>query len=177
MRELFRLPWERGEATPTGRAAKASGATIDLVAEAPFAGLGLDYVLLAKFLTDTSRRQGPRIERLPEVLPERAVLISDIPQSEHARISASLAGTQYRHSPLICRPDGIATDKNSFARFKAEVAIRWGCTHFIDCDAEQAISISAHAPHLIVTWWSLALGRSWTIGAAAEPDRPERRVC
>ncbi len=47
MRALFRLPWERGEATPTGRAAKAAGIRDDQAAEAPFVGIGLDDALLA----------------------------------------------------------------------------------------------------------------------------------
>lgn len=64
----------------------------------------------------------------------------------------------------------MADDKQSVAQFKAEAATRWGCTHFIECDAEQAIGISSHAPHLIVTWWSASAGRGWTIGAAAQPD-------
>jgi hypothetical protein len=58
------------------------------------------------------------------------------------------------------------------ARFKAEAATRFGCTHFTDCDAEQAIVVAAHAAHLLVTWWSIEARRGWTIGAAAGPDDP-----
>jgi hypoxanthine phosphoribosyltransferase len=150
MRALFRLPWERGEATPTGRAAKASGANLDPSVEAPFTGLGLDETLLA------------HIQRFPS---ERAVLISGLPDFQRARITT----TPYQLLPLECRPASIAADKNAIARFKAEAATRWGCTHFIECDAEQAIAISAHAPHLIVTWWSAEAGQGWIIGAAAQP--------
>lgn len=165
MRELFRLPWERGEATPTGRAAKASGTRTEHGAEAPFVGLGLDEALLARIALGLGASH-----RLPRLPPKRAVLISELPESERTRIAVSLAATPYRRLPLECRPESIAGDKDSVARLKAETATRWGCTHFIECDAEQAIEISAHAPHLIVTWWSAASGRGWTVGAAAQPE-------
>jgi hypoxanthine phosphoribosyltransferase len=154
MRELFRLPWERGEATPTGRAAKASGANLDLSVEAPFAGLTVNEKLLAGIAAGVG---------LPPLPPERAVLISEFPETERARIEAVLAATPYRGLPLDCSSEPTAERK-------ADVAIRWGCTHFIDCDAEQAIAVAGHAPHLIVSWWSVETGCGWTIGAAAQPD-------
>jgi hypothetical protein len=102
------------------------------------------------------------------------VLISGIQEAERARIAASLASTPYRDLPLQCRQNATADDKESIARFKADAATRWGCTHFLERDAEQAIGISGHAPHLIVTWWSAASGRGWTIGAAAQPEATPR---
>jgi hypoxanthine phosphoribosyltransferase len=159
MRALFRLPWERGEATPTGRAAKASGIRDDHGAEAPFVGLGLDDTLLAAIASGTTH------------LPcDRAVLICDRPEPERPRVAAALAATPYRHLPLEFGPESIAGDNLAIARFKAETATKFGCTHFIERDAEQAIAISAHAPHLIVTWWSMAAAQGWTVGAAAQPD-------
>jgi hypothetical protein len=157
MRALFRLPWERGEATPTGRAAKASGANLDPSVEAPFTGLGLDDALLARIAAGS----------FPA---DRGVLISGLPESRRTSIASALSATPYRLLPLECRPDSTQDDKLTIARLKAEAATRWGCTHFIDCDAEQAIAISAHAPHLIVTWWSAEAERGWIIGAAAQPD-------
>jgi hypoxanthine phosphoribosyltransferase len=167
MRALFRLPWERGEATPTGRAAKQSGDTIDPRVEAPFVGLGLDAALLEQSVL------GQPNSNMPRVPIERAVLISGLPEAERARVLAAPGLTPYLGLALECRPDQIFADARSLARYKAETATRWGCTHFIECDAEQAIAISAHAPHLIVTWWSLASGQGWTVGAAAQP-RPEQ---
>ena len=167
MRELFRLPWERGEATPTGRAAKTSGTRSDQGAEAPFVGLAVDETLLANI---AAGRAMPATPRLP---PNRAVLVSGLAEAERPRVAALLVMTPYRDLPLECRPNTIAGDAGSIARLKAETATRWGCTHFIDCEAEQAIQISGHAPHLIVTWWSIASGRAWTIGAATRPDAAE----
>lgn len=163
MRALFRLPWERGEATPTGRAAKASGNNLDYRVEAPFVGLGLDETLLAALT----------VGALP-FSPGRAVLISGLSLPEHQRITAALAATPYRLLPLECRPASIVDNKILVARFKAEAATRWGCTHFVEADAEQAIMISGRAPHLIVTWWSVEAARGWTIGAAAQPDTATR---
>jgi adenine/guanine phosphoribosyltransferase-like PRPP-binding protein len=157
MRDLFRLPWERGEATPAGRAAKASGGNVDHTAEAPFVGFGLSHAVLSA-------------SALPPLPRERAVLIGEFPETERSRIVAMLAETPYRHLPLECQPRPIAGGKNAIARIKADAATRWGCTHFVECDAEQAIAISGLAPHLIVTWWSLEANRGWTIGAAAQPN-------
>jgi hypothetical protein len=98
------------------------------------------------------------------------VLISGLPDSERTRIDALLVATPYRQLPLECRPDSIAGNETFVARLKAEVATRWGCTHFIESDARQAILISGLAPHLIVTWWSAEAARGWTVGAAAQPD-------
>ena len=157
MRALFRLPWERGEATPAGRAAKASGVRNDHAAEAPFIGVGLDESLLRNIAAESG---------FPST---RAVLISGFMEAERTRIVASLALTPYRDLPLECRPDSASGDRHGVARFKAQTATRWGCTHFVECDAAQAIEISAHAPHLIVTWWSEECGKGWVIGAAAQP--------
>jgi hypoxanthine phosphoribosyltransferase len=176
MRALFRLPWERGEATPTGRAAKRSGDTIDPRVEAPFVGLGLDAALLEQ---SALGRPEAGTHRAPIKVPaDRAVLISGFPEAERARILSSPGLAPYLGLALECRPDSLPAAAPSLARYKAETATRWGCTHFIECDAEQAIAISAHAPHLIVTWWSLAAGQGWTVGAAAQPrvelPRPEQ---
>ena len=45
MRDLWRFPWERGEATPAGRALRATGAGPDRATESPFTGI--DPVALA----------------------------------------------------------------------------------------------------------------------------------
>ena len=160
MRELFRLPWERGEATPTGRAAKLSDTNIDLAAEAPFIGVGLDEAFLANLAAGI---------RIPPIRLDRAVLISGLPEQRRTGLSASLATTPYRNLPLELCHETTAEDKSAVARQKAEIATRWGCTHFVECDAEQAIEISGHAPHLIVTWWSAASGHGWIVGASAQP--------
>jgi hypoxanthine phosphoribosyltransferase len=169
MRELFRLPWERGEATPTGRAAKAAGTNTDSRAEAPYVGLGLDETLL------TAIARSPDLsDRVPAIPLDRAVLISLSSETERTRISALLAPTPYRHLPLEFCQAPAAADKNAAARLKAVTAAMWGCTHFIECDAAQAIAISGHAPHLIVTWWSTGSRQGWVIGAAAQPVAEDR---
>ena len=53
-------------------------------------------------------------------------------------------------------------------RYKATTATRWGCTHFVESDPEQAIRIAALAPHLIVSWWSAEETRAWMIGSVAQ---------
>src|ERR1051326_8796613 len=90
MRELFRLPWERGEATPTGRVAKASGDNFDPRVEAPFTGVGLDEILIHRMVPSSTQF----------VPTERAVLISDQPEAERASVAAALAATRYEKLPL-----------------------------------------------------------------------------
>jgi hypoxanthine phosphoribosyltransferase len=167
MRALFRLPWERGEATPTGRAAKFSGVRNDLTAEAPFVAVGLDEALLADIAS------GRDLLLLP---PERVVLISSIAEAERVRITGLLAVTRYRNLPLECRPEATASWPSAIAQYKAETATRWGCTHFVECDSGLAIRIAAQAPHLIVTWWPRGAERGWIIGAAAQPETPARQL-
>jgi hypothetical protein len=161
MRALFRLPWERGEATPTGRAAKTSGDRSDITAEAPFVAVGFDETFLA--------RLGQR-HWLPKVTPSRAVLISSLGEAERTRITGLLTTSPYLGLALECRPDTTEPAPSAVAKFKAETATRWGCTHFIECDPGQAIRIAALACHLIVTWWPVGAERGWVVGAAAQPE-------
>ena len=163
MRALFRLPWERGEATPTGRAAKISRTRNHLAAEAPFVALGFDETLLADIAA------GRNLRRLP---PARAMLIGSLAEAERTRITGVLATTPYRNLPLECRPDTITADQSAIAQYKAETATRWGCTHFIECDPALAIRIAAIAAHLIVSWCPAGAEPGWIIGAAAQPETP-----
>jgi hypoxanthine phosphoribosyltransferase len=167
MRALFRLPWERGEATPTGRAAKFSRTRNDLSAEAPFVALGFDETLLADIASGRAKRR---------LRSDRAVLICGLAEAERTRITASLAATPYRDLPLECRPVTTGSDQAAIAQYKAETATRWGCTHFIESDSGQAIQIAVNAAHLIVTWWPVGVARGWVIGAAAQPETPDPLV-
>ena len=67
-------------------------------------------------------------------------------------------------------PLAIPHTPDTVARYKAEAATRWGCTHFVESDPEQALRIAAHAPHLVVSWWSATDARAWLIGVAAQPE-------
>lgn len=179
MRALWRFPWERGEATPTGRAHRATGAGPDRTTEPPFYGLDLDGVFLpdvpeAVYQADirevAQRRHGLEpFAVLPYFTAEHAVVITGRPDSDRDRTQAWLARWGHGALPLECRPADLAHTPDTIARFKAETATRWGCTHFVEGDAEQALRIAAHAPHLVVIWWSAREARAWLIGAAAQP--------
>jgi hypoxanthine phosphoribosyltransferase len=157
MRELFRFPWERGEATPAARALRATGASADRTTEAPFVGLDFDGL----FLTPTP-------VALPAFARDRAVLMTTLPESERARIAACVAHRVPGGLPLQFPPPDLPPGPRSRAGYKAQAATRWGCTMFVETDPEQAIRIAALAPHLMVRWWSPAEGRAWPIGAAAQ---------
>jgi hypoxanthine phosphoribosyltransferase len=180
MRELFRFPWERGEATPIARTRRDNGAPSELAAERPFFGLDLDGVFLpdiprAAYDGDLSvalqRRQSLiPFAVLPPFSPERAVVITGRPECDRAQTEAWLARWGFRSLKLECRPDAVAADPPAVARYKAMTATRWGCTNFIESEPEQAIRIAALAPHLVVSWWSAAETRAWVIGAASSQE-------
>jgi len=179
MRSLWRFPWERGEATPAGRALRATGAGPDRTTELPFYGLDLDGVFLpdvpdAVYQRDIAdavlqRHALEPFSSLPFFSSERAVVITGRPDEDRERTLIWLARWGHAALPLECRPLHVPHTPDTVARFKAETATRWGCTHFVESDAEQALRIAAHAPHLVVSWWSAADARAWLIGVAAQP--------
>jgi adenine/guanine phosphoribosyltransferase-like PRPP-binding protein len=175
MRALWRFPWERGEATPTGRALRATGAGPDRGTEAPFHGLDMDGVFLpdipsALYDADLNAAVAQRhdtapYERMPFFDPARAVIITGRPRMDRALTLEWLARHGHGALPVECRPDDMPHETALIARYKAETATRLGCTHYIESDPEQTILIAAHAPHLVVSWWSAAEGRAYLIGA------------
>jgi hypoxanthine phosphoribosyltransferase len=184
MREIFRFPWERGEATPTARERRDQSLPSELGTERPFFGLDLDGVFLpdiprALYDADLVQALGRRNEAapfpvLPAFSPERAVVITGRPECDRPLTVAWLARWGFRALRLECRPDDVGADLPSVARWKAAAATRWGCTNFIESEPEQAIRIAALAPHLVVSWWSAAETRAWIVGAAGPPGPPPR---
>ena len=175
MRELFRFPWERGEATPAARALRATGAPADRSTETPFIGLDLDGVFLPdvprahyeRDLADALRHRHALkpFAVLPPFSAERAVVITGRHEIDHDQTAAWLAQWGYPGLSLECRPADVADDPASVAHYKASTATRWGCTHFVESDPEQAIRIAALAPHLLVSWWSAEETRAWMVGS------------
>ncbi|HET6183285.1 MAG TPA: phosphoribosyltransferase [Acetobacteraceae bacterium] len=174
---LFRFPWERGEATPAARAWRADGNPASRHTEAPFHGLDLDGVFLpdiprADYAADVADALARRhalepFARWPEFHPDRAVLITGRHEADRDSTAAWLARCGLGSVPLVLRPAAVADDPASVARWKAETATSWGCTHFVESEPEQALRIAAAAPHLIVQWWSAAEARAFVLGAAA----------
>jgi adenine/guanine phosphoribosyltransferase-like PRPP-binding protein len=177
MTVLFRMPWERGEATPAARAQRASGDKSERrLCEAPYVGLDLDGV----FLPETPRAayaadlEGTLLRRhalapctvLPSFAPERAVIITGRPLLDEARTREWLARCGHGGLPIEFRPADVSPEPVAVAGYKARAATRRGCTHFVESEAEQAIRIAALAPHLIVSWWSAEEARAWLVGAA-----------
>ncbi|MBV9252013.1 MAG: phosphoribosyltransferase [Acetobacteraceae bacterium] len=181
MRELFRFPWERGEATPAARRIRASGAAANRLYEKPFLGLDLDGI----FLPDVPRAAYAQalesgLDRrhsltsfapLPAFDAMRAVVITARPEPDRDRTETWLARCGHHGVSVQCRPDSVADNPSSVARYKAEAATRWGCTHFVESDPEQAIRIAALAPHILVSWWHPEEARSWLIAATSQPER------
>jgi hypoxanthine phosphoribosyltransferase len=177
MRALWRFPWERGEATPAGRALRATGAGPDRSTEAPFTAMDLEVLLLpptdAALTLDLvaalpSHQPRPPALSMPLFMPEQAVLVTGRPESERLLIQRML-GRRGIVTPLHCRPDDTPDDARSVAAHKAAAALHWGCTHFIESDPGQAILIAAVVPHLIITWWPRESGRACVVSAAQSP--------
>jgi hypoxanthine phosphoribosyltransferase len=177
MTALFRMPWERGEATTAARAQRAEGEDGERRPwEAPFVGLDLNGVFMpeiprAAYAADLegtlARRHALALcSVLPPFVPERAVIITGRPMLDEARTREWLAGCGHGGLPIEFRPMDVAPEPAAVAEYKARAATRWGCTHFIESEAEQAIRIAALAPHLIVSWWSAEDARAWLVGAA-----------
>ena len=177
MRELFRFPWERGEATPAARFCRTGGMPAEREHEKPFFGLDLDGVFLPDIpsahydadLEDALRRRHllDPFPALPPFAAGRAVVITGRPESDRDVTAAWLVRHGYGAMPLECRPTDVPADIGAVSRYKAETATRWGCTHFVESEAEQAVRIAALAPHLVVSWWSAAETRAWMVGAAS----------
>jgi len=177
MRDFFRLPWERGEATPAARARRTGGEPADRAFEQPYVGLDLDGI----FLPDLARPEydadlAAALERrhallpfasLPPFAPDRAIVITGRPEGDTHLTRTWLDRHGHAALPLISRPPHLPSDIPTVSRWKAEAATAAGCTHYVESEAEQAIRIAAHAPHLVVAWWSPADMRQWVVGAAA----------
>ena len=100
MRELFRFPWERGEATPAALARRLTGAPADRSTERRSS----DSTSTACFSPDVPRahydadlaealRRRHALEPfavLPPFSPERAVMITGRPESDRAQTEAWL---------------------------------------------------------------------------------------
>ena len=185
MRDFFRLPWERGEATPAARARRKLGEAANRAHETPFIGLDLDGVFLpdiagAEYDADLEAALQKRLDlapfsALPDFAETHAVVITGRPESDHAMTEAWLAKHGHGGLKLQSRPRHISNSIDDVTRYKADAATSWGCTHYVESDPEQAIRIAALAPHLLVSWWSAAAARHWFIGASASPAvRPPR---
>ena len=176
MRDFFCFPWERGEATPAARSRRAGGMAAERAYEKPFFGLDLDGVFMPDIprahydadLADALHRRHmlDPFPSLPPFAPDRAVVITGRPESDRAVTADWLDRHGFGAIPLECRPADVSADLGSVSRYKAETATRWGCTHYVESEAEQAVRIAALAPHLVVSWWSAEDMRAWTVGAA-----------
>jgi adenine/guanine phosphoribosyltransferase-like PRPP-binding protein len=183
MRALWRFPWERGEATPTGRALRAPGAGPDRTTEAPFYGLDLDGVFLpdipnALYEADLNAAVAQRHDTEPyQTLPRfdrtRAVIITGRPEMDRVLTREWLARHGHADLLLECRPNDMPHETTLIARYKAETATRLGCTHYVESDPAQTILIAAHAPYLVVSWWSAADARAFLVGATPTHEHDE----
>jgi len=136
MRALFRLPWERGEATPTGRAAKASGAAMDrnasgaamdYRAEAPFVGLGLDAAQLARLAAEDTTAADLRAQFATLTLGSGSAAMvlgraDQHPEGHRVIGGVSRAGTEH-HDLCVGDLDRMRTDSRGLFEAGLELAM------------------------------------------------------
>ena len=176
MTQLWRFPWERGEATPRARQQRQAGAQRQLDDEKSYFGIDLDGIFLADMpsadyaadlqATLAARDQLQRFAVLPKFALERATIITGRPESDRARTQAWLNRHGFGHIPLEMRPADCPDQNEAVTRYKAEVATQLGCTHYVESDARQAIGIAAAAAQLTVIWWDAHAQAGHVVGAA-----------
>ena len=174
--QLWRFPWERGEATPRARQRRQVGAPRQLDDEQSYFGIDLDGIFLADMpsadyaadlqATLAARDQLQRFAVLPKFALERATIITGRPESDRARTQAWLNRHGFGHIPLEMRPADCPDQNDAVTRYKAAVATQLGCTHYVESDAQQAIGIAAAAAQLTVIWWDAHAQAGHVVGAA-----------
>ena len=176
--QLWRFPWERGEATPRARQQRQAGAPRQLDDEQSYFGIDLDGIFLADMpsadyaadlqATLAARDQLQRFAVLPKFALDRASIITGRPESDRLRTQAWLNRHGFGHIPLEMRPADCPAHLAAVIRYKAGVATRLGCTHYIESEAEQAIGIAAQAAQLTVSWWNCQTGICFVVAATAQ---------
>lgn len=173
---LWRFPWERGETTPRARQRREAGAPRQLDDEQSYFGVDLDGIFLADLpsadysadlqATLAARDQLQRFAVLPTFVPERATIITGRPESDRARTQAWLHRHGFGDIPLEMRPADCPDHIEAVIAYKAAIATKLGCTHYIESDARQAIGIAAAAAQLFVIWWDAHTQAGHLVGAA-----------
>jgi hypothetical protein len=138
---------------------RATGAAASRDTEAPFIG----------FDPAAGGRLPECAGGLPQLIADNAVIITGLSKYDEELLRKWLLHAKHGDLPVETRPVDLPANAESVARFKAGAATRWGCTHFFETDAEQAIRIAACAPHLIVGWWPASAKGPLILGAAAAP--------
>ena len=174
--QLWRFPWERGEATPRARQQRAAAAPRELSDEQSYVGIDLDGIFLADMppssyaadlpATLAARDALPPFTKLPVFAPDRATIITGRPEFDRSRTQTWLERHNFGHLPLQMRPEDFADRIGSVVQYKAQTATRLGCSHYVESEAAQAIGIAAAAPQLTVIWWDGRTGIGHVIGAA-----------
>ncbi len=175
--QLWRFPWERGEATPRARQQRLAGASRALNDEQSYFGIDLDGIFLADMpaadyaadLTATlaARDRLDPYPVLPKFAAERATIITGRPASDRDRTLAWLQRHGFGGIPLEMRPADCPAQIEAVIGYKAAAATRLGCTHYIESDPQQAIGIAAAAMQLMVVWWDCHARAGHVVGASA----------
>ena len=114
MRALWRFPWERGEATPAGRALRATGAGPDRPPNCRSTAWTSTACSCPTCRTRSTRPTSPPpsherhglepFATLPYFSPDRAVVITGRPDDDRERTQAWLTRWGHGALPLECRP-------------------------------------------------------------------------
>ena len=161
------------------RARRQAGAHPEPEHQRPYIALDLDGIFKPDLpLTDYAenlqatlahRDTLAALPNWPDFSQDRAVIITGRPETDRARTQTWLQRWGLGPLPLEMRPPNIPDAPETVAAYKAQTALRLGCTHFIESDAQQAILSATHAPHLVMTWWDATRGTSVILEATQAP--------
>jgi hypothetical protein len=140
-------------------------------------GIDLDGILVADvpsahYQSDLASALDARdslspLSPLPHFDPQRAIIITGRPEHDRPRSEAWLAKHGFGHHKLLMRDPRLhEMTWAATARYKAEAALREGCTIFIESELPQAVEISLQAPGLRVIWWNIDSRRATVINAS-----------
>jgi hypoxanthine phosphoribosyltransferase len=186
------FPWERHAYTDGYRerwTCTAAGRRGDIGEDHEFQAMGIDLdgILLPDLPPDRYNANlecalHERDELLPFItLPPFDIsqikgVVTGRPETDRIRTETWLMTHGFGSFPLVMRNPDICDDSAScVAAYKAQAALRLGCTHFVESDPIQAIEIAQNAPLLHVIWWNTAAGEGRLV--TSDDWRGTRKSC
>jgi hypoxanthine phosphoribosyltransferase len=151
--ETFIVPWEKVKFNPAfGQLSK----------EKPFVDHELEFTawdLNVIFASDApinalEQNYHSKLANPSPVLQENDVIITERPLEERERLLSWLHQHEMFYPVYMMDSGENPLSPFDIALWKGNKALEIGCTRYVERDAEQALFIASHFPHLEVIWWN-----------------------